>query len=108
MSILKAYFDKNVDQESRVVPDYIRKVNYDNDGNEFITYEEVDLQKFQESLGTVDMWSLDALLKAGIDPAFSIHTGLNTRLEGVGIVNSAVDIIDQFLSDNAQEVNEQD
>lgn len=98
MSVLKSYFDKSVNQTSRVVPDYDRKVNYDGDGNEVITYVEVDYPTFQESNGLVGDWSLDALLKAGINPNFPIHTGNPTRLEGVDYVNAAVAQLDGILA----------
>lgn len=97
MSVLKAYFDKNVNQESRVCPDFVRKVNYDKNGREIITYEEFDSAKYQESLGTVNDWSLSALLKAGIDPDFHISTGLVSRLEGIDTVNSAVETLNSIL-----------
>lgn len=97
MSVLKAYFDKNVNQESRVCPDYVRKVNYDKNGNEFITYEEFDSAAYQESLGSVNDWSLTSLLKAGIDPAFPISTTNPTRLDGFGEVMHAIDVINAEL-----------
>lgn len=97
MSVLKAYFDKKVNQESPVCPDFVRKVNYDKNGNEFITYEEFDYPTYQKSLGSVADWSLDALLKAGIDPAFPISTTNPTRLDGFGQVMNAIDIINAEL-----------
>lgn len=86
MSVLKAYFDESVNQCSPSRGDLQRVVNYDEDGNEFVTYVDVDYPSLVASRGSVLDWSLDALIKAGIDPRFPIHTGLNTRLEGVGVV----------------------
>lgn len=103
MSVLKHYFDKSVNQASPVQPDYDRVVNYDEDGNEFITYVEVDYPKIQESHGLVGDWSLDALLKAGINPNFSIHTGNPTRLEGIGTIQDAEAYVDSLLVDDLPE-----
>ena len=77
------YFNKSVPVSSPVQKDYNRVVNYDEDGNEFITYEEFDYPSFQQSNGTVDLWELNTLLAAGVSPNFPIRTGNNTRLEGV-------------------------
>lgn len=102
MSVLNKYFDKSVNQCSPVAEDFNRVVNYDENGNEFITYQKVDYKKIQESNGTVDMWSLNSLLSAGINPNFPIHTGLNTRLEGVSIVNDMVATADAILADASE------
>lgn len=97
--MIKKYVSSKVDQRSPVQPDFKRVVNIDDEGNEFITYEEIDYPKYQKSLGSVADWSLESLLKAGIDPGFPIHTGYNTRLEGVDDVNSMIDEIDAMLKD---------
>lgn len=97
MSVLKAYFDETVNQYSPSRGDDQRVVNYDEEGNEFITYEPIDYPALVASRGTVSDWSLDALLKAGVDPKFPIHTGLNTRLQGVDVVNSFEDKADEIL-----------
>lgn len=102
MSILKKYFDKSVNLSSPVQKDYNRVVNYDENGNEFITYEEVDYPAIQKSNGTVDMWELNSLLSAGINPNFPIHTGSNTRLEGVGVVKQAEAIADSILAESVE------
>ena len=103
MSALSKYFNKKVNQCSPVQKDVKRVVNYDELGNEFITYPEVDYAAFTASLGTVQDWSLDALLKAGISPDFPIHTGLNTRLEGIDVISQASAIADEILAEGTQE-----
>lgn len=99
MRAFQKYYDNELVKSSPVCDDLVRVVNYDADGNEFVTWQKFDYPTFQESLGTVDVWSLDALLKAGINPDFPIHTGNNTRLEGVGVVSQAAAIADSILSD---------
>lgn len=84
MLVLNNLFNKDLDQRSPVIGDVERVVSVDEDGNEFITWKEVDYPKLQKSLGSVNDWSLKSLLAAGIDPAFPIHTGNNTRLDGFG------------------------
>lgn len=101
MSILAANFNKEVVQSSPVQADFERKVSYDEDGNEFVSFVEVDYPKIQQENGTVDMWNLNALLKAGINPNFPIRTGLNTRLEGVDTINSAVATLDEILAEES-------
>lgn len=92
------YFDKSVPVSSPIQKDYNRVVNYDENGNEYITYEEVDYPSIQEANGEAANWQLNALLKAGINPNFSIHTGNNTRLEGIGTVKQAEAIADAILA----------
>lgn len=83
MSVLSKLFNKDLDQRSPVIGDVQRVVSVDENGEEHISWKEVDYPKLQESLGTIEDWSLTNLLKAGIDPAFPIHTGSSTRLDGL-------------------------
>lgn len=99
MSVLKAYFDPSVSQCSPSRGDFQRVVNYDSDGNEFISYEPIDYPALTASLGKISDWSLDALLKAGIDPSFPIHTGYGTRLEGFGVIDQFAAEADSILSE---------
>lgn len=99
MSVLSKYFSKKVNQCSPVQKDYERMVNYDEDGNEFITFVEVDYPSIQAANGVVEDWSLKALLAAGINPNFGIHTGNPTRLEGIGVVNDAAAIAESIIND---------
>lgn len=105
MSVLKSYFDASVNQSSPVQDDYNRIVNYDEDGNEFITYEKVDYPTLQASHGTVADWELNALLKAGVNPNFPIRTGNPTRIEGASVVAQMATIAEQVLApeDNNEE-----
>ena len=104
MSVLKKYFDKSVNQESPVQVDLQRKVDYDADGNEFISWIPVDYPAIQQELGSVEMWSLNALTKAGIDPRFGIKTGFNTRLDGLDELDRMVSVIDSvFEEENNKE-----
>lgn len=88
MKVLKNLFNPNIDQRSPVIGDLERVVSVDEHGNEYVTWNEVDYSKLQKSLGSVNDWSLQSLLKAGIDPAFSIHTGYNTRLDGLNSLSA--------------------
>ena len=106
MSVISKYFNKDLNQSSPVQIDLARVVNLDDEGNEFITWEEVDYSKIQASLGTGDQWSLNALLAAGIDPSFPIHTGNPTRLDGFTEVMNAIDVINSELDAPAAETPE--
>lgn len=99
MSALKKYFDRSVNQSSPVKGDVRRVVKYDEEGNEFVTYEPVDYPTLQAEIGSVAMWSLNSLLAAGINPDFPIHTGNPTRLEGIGVIEQASAIADSLLAD---------
>lgn len=98
-SVLHLYASKDVNQQSPVRDDYERVVKHDSDGNESVTYRKVDYKELQKSLGSVAMWSLDALLKAGISPDFAIHTGLGTRLDGVSSVERFEEQAEKILSE---------
>lgn len=104
MNVLKAYFDKSVDQRSPVQIDYNRIVKYDEKGEEVITYEKIDYPSFQKSLGKAINWNLNELLKAGINPDFGIHTSYGTRLEGVGVVADFASQADTILNENNESV----
>ena len=91
--------------QSPVQPDYNRVVQYDEEGNEIVTYEEVDYPKVQASLGSWTDWSLNTLLKAGINPDFGIHTGNPTRLEGVDMIADLSAQADAILAGIEDEVN---
>jgi len=88
--------------QSPVQVDYERVVNYDEDGNELISYEEIDYPKIQASLGSWSNWSLEALVKAGIDPAFPIHTGNPTRLEGLDAINDFTAVADEIFKEDKE------
>lgn len=105
--VLDKLFSAGIDQSSPVQDDYNRIVNYDEDGNEFITYEKVDYAKLIASNGSVLDWSLDALLKAGINPNFSIHTGNCTRLEGIGVIDDAQAYVDALFADEEVKENKE-
>lgn len=94
------HFDSSINQESPLQTDYSRVVNYDENGNEFISWEPVDYPSIQASNGLVSDWSLNSLMSAGINPNFSIHTGNPTRIEGIDTINDAIRIADEILSEN--------
>lgn len=100
MSVLHSYFDYQCNQCSPVRDDYERRVNYDDEGKEYITYEKVDYPSYQKSLGDSSLWSIDALLQAGINPNFSINTGFGTRLQGIDTIKQAQDFVDKLVADS--------
>ena len=86
--------------QSPIQDDYNRVVNYDELGNEYVSYEKVNYPELQASLGSWSDWSLNSLLAAGIDPAFGIHTGNPTRLEGLDSLNQMISDVDSLLNEN--------
>ena len=93
----KLFFDPKKSQQSPVIPEISRKIDYDEKGNEYVSFVPVDTKEIQKSLGSVDNWSIEALTKAGIDPKFGIHTANPTRAEGLGALNDAVATLDAIL-----------
>lgn len=85
--------------QSPIIPDVYRKVDRDEKGQEKITYPTVDYPSFQKSLGVVDNWSLNSLLKAGINPNMSIHTGNPTRLEGLSSLDKFGEVAEKIISE---------
>lgn len=100
MNVLKVYFDESIDQRSPVQVDYNRIVKYNEKGEEVVIYQEVDYPSFQKSLGKAINWNLNELLKAGVNPDFSISTGFGTRLEGVGVIADFASQVDAILKES--------
>lgn len=96
--IIDKYFNKSLNQASPVIPEYARVVDYDEKGNEFISYQPVDTKKIIKSNGKVTDWQLNSLLKSGINPAFGIHTGEVSRIEGVETLNVLERDVDMLLA----------
>lgn len=91
LNVGQKYFDPSVDQRSPLVDDYVRTVHHDEKGGEYVTYEKFDSAEYQKELGPVENWSLDSLIKAGIDPRFGIHTTSPSRMEGASVMNDFVE-----------------
>lgn len=97
MTVQKHLFNP-ISQCSPVVPEYALKIVHDASGNSIPTWVEVDTDEIIRSHGDINMWSLNALLAAGINPAdMNIHTGYNTRLEGINDLNSVVSDVEATL-----------
>lgn len=96
MSVLSHLYDKGVNCYSPVMEETQMVIKCDKKGNEIIVWEPVDCSKIIASNGTADMWSLNSLLAAGINPNFGVKTGYNTRLEGVDAIDEIVATIDKL------------
>lgn len=66
------------------------------DESEVSTFVEYDNASYQKSLGNVGLWSLDALIDAGIDPQFGIHTSGSSRLDGISDLNAFKSAVDSL------------
>lgn len=110
MSVLKTHYDKSVDVCSPVRGDLQRVVNYDEDGNELITWEPVDYKSIVAENGDVKNWSLNAMLKAGINPAsLSIHTSAPSRIENEsGVQQMLRDVVDFYAAEENNNVEKND
>lgn len=96
---LTRLFDYELNQASPVQDDFVQVQKRDEDGNVFTVYEKYDYPKHQASLGFVSDWSLNSLLRAGVNPNFTIHTGNPTRLEGSSVVSEFAEQAEKILAD---------
>lgn len=98
--VLEALYDTSIDCYSPVFGDFERVVSYDEQKQEVVTFVPVDYSKLNAQLGEVDFWKLDNLLKAGINPAFPVHTSQSvSRLEGVDVIQSAAESVENLIND---------
>lgn len=93
------HFDPTVNQSSRVTIDLVRVVHTDEKGKEYVTFEPFDASSYQKELGPVENWDLQALIKAGVDPRFVIHTGGTTRMDSEAQLNEFVSQADSLLNE---------
>lgn len=100
---LSRHFNYELNQASPVQDDFVQVEKRDEDGNVFTVYEKFDYPRHQASLGTAKDWQLAALLRAGVNPRFNIHTGMNTRLEAAGQVGQFAEQVDKILSETNSE-----
>lgn len=84
--ILDRHYNRKLKTTSPVVVDYERKSSIV-EGNEVVTFVEVDNRKRVIANGSEADWNLNNMLKAGINPNTGIHTGNNTRLAGINDLN---------------------
>lgn len=80
--VQKTHFNYELNQNSPIMGDLERVVKRDENGAEVIAFEEVNYPLMLKTRPTVEYYSLEAMLKAGVNPNVPIHTGLNSRLEG--------------------------
>lgn len=96
------YYKKNPytgREKSPVIDDYARVVSYDADGNQVVAFVKVEYP-IDLGYGEVSDWSLDNMLKAGINPqSMNIHTSTSTRLETSGD-------LDTFIAEAEAIINE--
>ena len=87
------HVDKSVDTYSPTCGDVERIVKLDEEGNEIIEFVGVNYKILESTRGSVFDYQLDKLLAAGVDPAFPVHTGMNSRIEGTSVVHSIMEDI---------------
>lgn len=96
-NVLTTYFNHQVNQCSPVQEDLIRVVDVDETGQEHVSFKSVDYPELQKSLGYVSDWSLQNLLKAGINPDFPVHTTFTTRLQAEQYLDSVREQIETLF-----------
>lgn len=109
-SFLTQAFDYDVNQNSPVLQDYDLVKKYDEDGKEVIVFVPSDNEALIASNGKVTDWSLDTMLKAGINPQTigTPRTGFNSRIEGVDMVNQFAQQADKILTPPTDNNNNKD
>lgn len=90
MSVLKANFNYNVEQNPKTTDDYLLKRTHGENGEEITIESKVNYKEIQESNGTADLWDLQRMKQAGIDVSrMTPHTSNPTREEGLDAVKDA-------------------
>ena len=92
------HVDKSVDVFSPPCGDVERIVKHDEQGNEIIEFVGVNYKMLESTRGSVFDYQLDKLLAAGVDPAFPVHTGFNSRIEGAGAIQQMNLEIEQIFN----------
>lgn len=95
--ILDRHYNRNLKTTSPVVVDYERNSTIV-EGNEVVSFVEVDNRKRVIANGSEADWKLNNMLKAGINPATGIHTGNTTRLAGLNDLNTFKVATDKLLN----------
>lgn len=103
MSVLSTYFSKRVPKSDPILVDFIPAVLVDEEGKQYLDFVEVDYPSIIKSNGKVTDWSLDALVKAGVNPDFKISTSFGTRLQGYDHLQNLLGAADQILSESKTE-----
>lgn len=91
-------FNFEIDQFSPVFGDVERVCKFDEEGNERVSFKEVDYPSLVASRGTVEQYKLNNLLAANIDPNFKISTGQVSRVEGVEQLRTIQKDVDDFFN----------
>lgn len=94
---------KQICSYSPLVVEYHRQEFLDANGDSHVAYVKTDLNRVRVSNGTGDLWNLSTMLKSGVNPQSSIHTGNNTRLEGISQLNNFVEVADNILTEKPNE-----
>lgn len=93
---------KNRSYSPQVV-EYHRQEFPDANGESHVAYVKTDLNSVRVSNGTGDLWNLSTMLKSGVNPQTPIHTGNNTRLEGISQLNNFVETAENILTEKPNE-----
>jgi len=102
------FIEKACSQYSPLVDDFERIVKYGKDGSEIIEWKKVDYSKIIKENGTVEQWSLNNLLAAGISPnSMTVHTGYNSRLSGSDDLQSALTDVNRIVDEQLQQLKEE-
>lgn len=83
---------------SPIVLDYRRVDSFDDVGKAYTAFIPCSCKDVTRELGSVENWSLQKLVKAGIDPNTGIHTGYATRLDGLNDLASFSNMADSLTS----------
>ena len=94
--ILDRHYNKKLNTVSPLVTDFERKSTIV-DGNEIVTFIEVDNRKRVIANGSESDWKLNYMLKAGINPSSGIHTGSTTRLAAFDDLNVFKALTDEIF-----------
>lgn len=104
MSVLSKYCNRELVTQSPPIDTYDLVSDFSS-GVEVRSFVKVDYPKVIESHGSVSDWSLESLMKAGINPNFGIHTATSSSRidEASASVESLNFVVDNILNSNKSE-----
>lgn len=97
--VISTHFDSSINQFSPVMGDLERIVELDEKGAEKVRFEAVDYPSLVALRGNIDDYSIDAMIKAGININIPIRTGFVSRIEGASVVHDFATEADKIFTD---------
>lgn len=98
-SVLQKFFNESVSHFSPVIPEYVRQVEKDETGDEYVHFVPLDSVSVIQANGSALDYSLNTLIKSGVNPlSMNVVTSSPSRLENVPVVQKLGSDVDSLLN----------